>query len=856
MLLEFKLNGEQKSYECDDELSLLHYLRDVCGIMSPKDGCSGQAACGACMVKVNGKPTLSCVTKLAKLQGSDIITLEGFPERVRDTLARLFVKHGAVQCGFCTPGFLVRAAILLENNPAPSREEIALALKNNFCRCTGYKRIISAIQEAAQVLREGGVVDLPPAARAGGAHPKYDALNRALGRSPFVDDLRFEGMLHGALRYSDHPRARVLKIDTSEAERLSGVIRVFTAADIPGNRITGLIVKDWPMMVAEGEVTRYIGDVLATVVAESEEIARAAAQRIKAEYEVLEPLTDMREAEHSSIKVHEKGNLLEVCRFSRGEDVDQIIARSAHVARGVYETQRIEHAFLETETAIARPWGETGVELFSQGQGVYVDRSQVAAILGIPEDEVKVNLVPMGGGFGGKEDLTVQGHVALFAHVLRRVVKLHLTREDSLRMHPKRHPILMDYTLACDAKGALTALKARIIGDTGAYASVGMKVLERAAGHATGGYSVPNVDIEGKTLYTNNIPCGAMRGFGANQATYAMECCVEELCTQGGFDSWQFRYDNALVEGSTTATGQILDKSVGVRDTLLAVKDQYDKARYAGLACGIKNCGVGNGMPDDSVAKVEILAEGHAAVYHGWTEMGQGVNTVAVQILAGETGIAPEKIEVRVSTTDGAKAGMTTSSRGTSLLGNSLLEAIKPLKEDLKTHSLEELAGRTYTGYWVCDWSTKPGEPGDVVTHYSYSYATQLVTLDDEGKVDHVYAAHDAGRIMNPTLFESQIEGSVHMGLGYALSEDLPMEGGYLKSTRLRDLGILKAHETPPVTVIGIEVKDTHGPYGAKGVGEIGLVPTAGAVANALYKYDGVRRYKLPMRPYENKARS
>ena len=856
MAIEFKLNGELKSFEGDGDMTLLHYLRDVCGIMSPKDGCSAQAACGACMVQVNGKPTLSCVTKLAKLQGSEILTLEGFPQRVRDTLARSFVKHGAVQCGFCTPGFLVRAAILLESNPAPSPEEIKQALKNNFCRCTGYKRIISAIEEAARLLREGGEVELPAAARAGGAHPKYDALNRALGQSPFVDDLRFAGMLHGALKFSDHPRARVLSIDTSEAQALAGVIRVFTAQDIPGQRITGLIVKDWPMMVAVGEVTRYIGDVLASVVAETEALAREAVQLIKVEYEVLEPLTDMRDAEHSPIQVHENGNLLEVCRFSRGENVDRIIEQSAHVARGVYETQRIEHAFLETETAIARPWGEGGVELFSQGQGVYVDRSQIAVILGIPEEQLKVNLVPMGGGFGGKEDLSVQGHVALFAYALKRVVKLHLRREESLRMHPKRHPILMDYVLACDEKGMLTALKARIIGDTGAYASVGMKVLERAAGHATGGYTVPNVDIEGKTLYTNNIPCGAMRGFGANQATYAMECCVEELCAQGGFDSWQFRYDNALVEGSTTATGQVLDKSVGVRETLLAVKEQYDKARYPGLGCGIKNCGVGNGMPDDSVAEVEILPGGRAAVYHGWTEMGQGVNTVAVQILAGETGIAPEKIEVRVSTTDGAKAGMTTSSRGTSLLGNSLLEAIKPLKEDLKTKTLEELAGRTYTGYWVCDWSTKPGDPGDVVTHYSYSYATQLVTLDEEGFVDHVYAAHDAGKIMNPTLFASQIEGSVHMGLGYALSEDLPMEGGRLKSTRLRDLGILKAHETPPVTVIGIEVKDTHGPYGAKGVGEIGLVPTAGAVANALFKYDGKRRYKLPMRPYENKARS
>ncbi|MCP4221371.1 MAG: molybdopterin-dependent oxidoreductase, partial [bacterium] len=728
-------------------------------------------------------------------------------------------------------------------------EEITAAIKSNYCRCTGYLKIVEAIQLAAESLKENKAIDFDNSGKVGTGYPKYDAYEKAIGQSHFVDDMIFDNMLHAALKFSDYPRATVRKIDVSEAEEIEGVIRIFTYKDIPegGERYNGLIVRDWPLMVAEGENTRYIGDVLAGVVAETKAIAVEAAAAIKIDYDVLEPLTDMKKAENSPIRVHEDGNLLETCTVLRGEKVEEIFKNSAHVVSGSFETQRVEHAFMETEAAVCLPWEEDGIELFSQTQGVYVDRKQIARLLGVPEAKVKVTLVPNGGGFGGKEDMSVQGHVALYAYLLKSTVKLHLSRDESIRMHPKRHPMIMDYTVGCDDKGMLTAVKARIIGDTGAYASVGMKVLERAAGHSTSAFHVPNVDLIAKTLYTNNVPCGAMRGFGANQATYAFESCLDMLCEKGNFDRWQFRYDNALVEGSMTATGQILHKGVGVRETLLAVKDEFYKAKYAGLACGIKNCGVGNGMSDFSEIKIEINATDHIVLHHGWTEMGQGVHTVGLQVLCSETGIAPESVEVIVSTPNEALSGMTTSSRGTSLIGNAVLDGARKLKKDLDSHSLEELVGKTYLGRWSFDESTKPGAPGPVITHYSYSYATQLVVLDESGKIDTVHAAHDAGKIMNPILFESQIQGAVHMGLGYALREDLPMEGGFLKTTRLNKLGVLKAHETPKINVIGVEVKDPLGPYGAKGVGEIGLVPTAGAVANAFYQFDKIRHYKLPM---------
>ena len=426
---------------------------------------------------------------------------------------------------------------------------------------------------------------------------------------------------------------------------------------------------------------------------------------------------------------------------------------------------------------------------------------------------------------------------------------MHLSREESIIMHPKRHPVWMDITLECDGKGMLTHLKLRAIGDTGAYASVGTKVMERVAGHASGGYFIPSVDIESLTVYTNNIPSGAMRGFGVNQVVFALESCIDELCEKGGFDRWKFRYDNALVSGKMTTTGQVLDKGVGIRACLLALKDHFYSAKYAGLACGIKNSGVGNGMTDFSDVKIRILPGGRVLIEHGWTEMGQGVHNMAIQTLHQETGIDAYVIDVVVDTDADIPTGMTTSSRATALLGNAIIDASISLRNDLKNKSLDQLTGTTYTGKYYCDWTTKPGADVEkIVTHYSYGYAAQLVVLDDKGEIEKVYAAHDAGKIMNPMLFEGQIQGAVHMGVGYALTEDLPMENSRLVSTKLHDCGVLTAMQTPDMEVIGIEEEDPVGPYGAKGIGEIGLVPTAAAVANALYAFDGIRRRRLPMK--------
>jgi xanthine dehydrogenase molybdenum-binding subunit len=847
--MHFTLNGQGQEYDGDPERPLLSYLREDMGIISPKDGCAPQAACGCCAVQLNHKAVLACVIPMKKVAGGTVTTIEGIGEYRQRVFANAFVINGGVQCGFCIPGIVIQSNVLIQSNPKPGRAEIEKALTPHLCRCTGYKKIVDAVVCAAEAINKEEEVKLPEGnGQIGSRLPKYKAQELVLGQHKYVDDIFIEGMVFGALKFSDHPRARVLTIDTAAAETLKGVLGVFTAKDVPGRRTIGLIKQDWPLMVAEGETTHYIGDVLAAVAADSEAIARQAAALIQVTYEVLPPVTDMHQAmQPDSPAVHPGGNILSQTVTGRGNMAEARDA-SAFVAQGIFETQMIEHGFMEPECAIAYPV-QTGVEILSQSQGIYEDRVQIAKILGWPLEQVRVVMVPNGGGFGGKEDLSVQGHAALMAVLLNRPVKVRMNRDESIAFHPKRHPIWMDYSIGCDSAGMFTFVKVRFVGDTGAYASVGMKVLERSAGHATGAYYFPVTDVEAAAVYTNNIPCGAMRGFGVNQATFGLESLLDELCQQGGFDRWQFRYDNALQDGHMTATGQVIEGGAGVRQTLLAVKDAFYRAKYAGLACGIKNTGIGNGMPDASKVRVTIAAPDRVVVDHGWTEMGQGVNTVVVQVLCQETGLHPGLVEVRIDTQAGQEAGMTTASRATSLVGNALIDACRALKADLATKSLADLVGRVYEGQWVVDWTTKPGALTEkVYTHYSYSYATQLVTLTEAGKIEKITAAHDAGRIFNPTLFEGQLEGSIHMGLGYAISEEMPMKDGRPVTTRLRKMGILRAKEMPEMEIIGVEVPDPYGPYGAKGVGEIGLVPTAGAVANALFQFDGVRRYRLPMR--------
>jgi selenium-dependent xanthine dehydrogenase len=849
-IVEFTLNGRHVSVSYEEGAHLLELLRESFGIHTVKDGCSPEGYCGCCTVLLDGNPVPACSKKPDQIAGREVVTLDGIPEAERRTLAEAFVREGAVQCGFCTPGIMVRAVSLIRSGRAGKKAAVETALTPHLCRCTGYKRIVRAIQSAARA-GDGTATTATKAGDSGSgvgtSAEHYQGLDLALGTKPFMADLSVPGMLHAAVLLSKHARGRVVAIDPAAALAAPGVVRVVTAADVPGERFVGLIVRDWPVFVAVGETTRCVGDVLALVVADTQAHARKAAELVAVKYEVLAPVTDPFEAlSPDAPAIHPRGNLLEVCAFSRG-DVDAALAASAHVERQTFRTQRIEHAFLEPEACLAVPRGD-GLKVYSQGQGVHDDQLQIAAVLGVQREAVEVELVSTGGAFGGKEDLSIQAQTALAAYLLGVPVRTVLTRAQSILLHPKRHPLTLDYAVGCDAEGRLTAVRARIVGDTGAYASVGMKVLERAAGHSCGPYRVPNVDVEAKTVYTNNPPSGAMRGFGANQAAFAIEGMLDRLAAKVGLDGYDIRERNVLASGDRFATGQRMNESCGVRATLEAARAAYKGARFAGIACGIKNTGIGNGMQDIGRVKLLVLPGGKLEIRTGYTEMGQGLFTILRQVVHSEAGVAPEVMTVRTTSDLSVLCGMTTASRATALGSTAAQFAARKLAAAMNGGGLAALEGREFGGEFICDFTTKPGEnTDDPVTHMTFGYATQVVILDDAGKLKKVVAAHDVGRAMNPSHCAGQIEGAVHMGLGYALSEDLPVKDGVPVSTRLRDLGILRASEVPEIEVILVEVPDRVGAYGAKGVGEIGLVPTAGAVAGALFAFDGKRRHTLPM---------
>jgi len=884
--LSFQLNGKSRGVSYEEGMNLLDVLRDECGVTSPKDGCAPQGACGCCTVMVEGRAILSCLRKPESVEGKSVTTLEGLPEGKRHILAEAFVREGGVQCGYCTPGIAARIVSLLDRTPTVNEDQVRKALNGHICRCTGYQRIVDAVLTAADAWQEealpedGGPrrADVFGSARGlqrrspgegsgvGGNGLRYRGAEQTLGDKPYVADLSIDGMLHGAVVLSRHPRAVVLEIDTSAILETPGVERVLTAEDIPGSRLVGLIRKDWPVFVAQGETTRCVGDVLALVLADTRFHAKLAAEALEesVRYQVMEPVADPVEAlREGSPAVHEGGNLLDVCAYARG-DVEAALAGSAHIVERTFVTQRIEHAFLEPEACLAVPAGaalpgadaegaDARLKVFTQGQGVHDDQAQVASVLGVDPEAVDVELVSNGGAFGGKEDLSIQAQTALAALLTGRAVRTILTREQSIRMHPKRHPITLRYRAGADAEGHLTAVRARITGDTGAYASVGMKVLERAAGHSCGPYRVPAVDIEARTVYTNNPPCGAMRGFGANQASFAIEGVMDLLAEKVGIDGYDIRERNILAPGDRFATGQVMADSCGIRQTLEAVRDVYKEATYAGIGCGIKNTGIGNGMDDSGRVLLHVGEDGRLEILTGYTEMGQGLFTVLRQVVHQETGLPVDAMDVRTASDPRVVCGMTTASRATALLTAAGRIAAEKLAADLdpgtgETVALASLTGREYHGEYVCDFTTKPGaDVADPVTHMTFSYATQVVILDDEGRLERVVAAHDVGRAINPVLCAGQIEGGVHMGLGYALSEDFPCTDGVPDSLLLRDLGILKAKDTPEIEVILVEVPDEVGGYGSKGVGEIGLVPTAGAVAAALHAFDGKRRFRLPM---------
>ena len=915
-ILRFTLNGHSTEASYEPGMHLLEVLREECGVTSAKNGCAPEGACGCCLVMIDGRPALSCLRKPEQMDGHQIVTLDGIPDETRRIIADAFVLEGGVQCGFCIPGIVVRAASLIEHGKTGDRDAIAKALDGHICRCTGYGRIIDAIQTAGEAIHDSR--QLPEEPRRHhffgedyGLHrnPKYgdgrgDCVGaslarqggheQTLGEKPFVDDMRAPGMLHGAMVPTAHPRARVLKIHTEAAAAMPGIVRVLTAADVPGNRATGLNDPDMPVFVAEGELTCCVADFLAMVVADTQFHARQAAKQVKVDYEVLEPITDPFDAlKPGSQLVHQEGtfaprpsNLLQpVTAFTRG-DVDAALASAAQVIDATFHTQPVDIAFLEPEACLVIPQGK-GVKVHTDSQGSIYDQQQIAKVLKLEPGDVEIALAASGGAFGAKEELSIQAQTAVAAHLLGKPVKTVLTREQSTQHHVKRHPMTIHLTVGADAEGHLLAVRSRIVADAGGYHTTSAKCALRAACHTCGPYRVPNVDVESKAVYTNNPNSGAMRGFGSNQAQFAMEGVMDILAEKIGVDGWDIRMRNILNPGDEFATGQVMRESVrGMKASMEAVKDLYKKARYKGIGCGIKSTGLGNGTTEGGYITIRVVEGPRLEILNGYTEMGQGIFTATMQAVCEETGLPSSIMHVSWDEEHGRKCGETWASRGTTLSMAAARQAAQKLAADIASQvrlkpdtttdnrsvrlqadqttddrsvrlqadqalaALDQLVGQEYYGEYVLSFTTRPGTPEWVLnknTHLTFSYSTQVVFLDDQGRLRRVVAAHDVGRAINPRLCAEQMEGGVHMGLGYALSEDFPSTGGVPHSLAMRDFGLVPAKHMPEVDVILIEVPDEVGGYGAKGVGEIGCVATAGAVAGALHSYDGIRRFRLPM---------
>jgi len=843
-MFEFTLNQNVVSVEADK--NLLAYLREDARLTSVKDACS-EGVCGSCSVLVNGKALRACTLTLAKIHGKEITTAEGISAREQRIYADAFGEAGAVQCGFCMPGVLISAKSLLDHNPRPTLAEVKAAIRYNLCRCTGYAKIERAIELAAKAFRdEPGAETEDGGAGIGTRAIRLDATEKLLGTGEFVDDMQVEGMLHGAVLRSKYPRALVRKIDISRAQLFPGVFSVLTAKDVPGERLIGHIVHDWPVMIAEGEETRYVGDALALVAATTKEAARQALELIGVEYEELPALLSPQAALASDApRLHPNGNLLSETIMKRG-DAEKAIAAGCHVVTERYSTPRQEHAFIEPESALAIPALEGPMTVYTAGQSVYDDHREIVRMLGVGAEKVRVISKYVGGGFGGKEDMSVQHHAALLAWHSGRPVKLTLSRKESFRVHPKRHPMEMEYTTACDENGKVTAVRARILADTGAYASLGGPVLQRACTHGAGPYQIENVDIVGRSVYTNNIPSGAFRGFGVTQTCFAMESNLNLLAKMVGISPWEIRYRNAIEPGGVLSNGQIADEGTALKETLLAVKDVMDAHPDAGIACAFKNSGKGVGVKD--VGRVKLKVEnGSVTIMTSAACMGQGIATVLVQIVAQSTGLEKSRIKVHApDTMVTPDSGTSTASRQTLVTGEAARRAGIALKEDLDHHLLVELEGKEYYREYDCVTDPMTSDKPNRVSHVAYGYATQVVILDEAGMVKRVVAAHDVGKAINVNGVEGQIEGGVTMGLGFALTEEFTVRNG-APAVTLGTLGLLRSTQVPEIDCRIVEKNPSELAYGAKGVGEIVMVATAPAVACAYFQRDGVKRNTLPL---------
>ncbi len=856
----FTVNGQVVTTR--KKQTLLRFLRDELHLTSVKDGCS-QGACGACTVIIDGKTCKACVPTTDRLEGKNILTVEGLSKWESEVFTYAYGEAGAVQCGFCIPGMVMCTKALLDVNPDPTEAEIKYAIRNNYCRCTGYVKIIAAVKLAAKILREG---EIPAKSeddwKVGSRVHRLDVEEKVLGFGKYPDDFYMDGMCYGSALRSKYPRARVISVDASAAKALPGVVAVLTAEDIPGENKIGHLKHDQYTLIPVGGLTHYLGDAVALVAAEDMETVERAKKLIKVEYEVLPAVHSIEEAAAPDAPLvfdEEESNVQAHKHVSRG-NAKEVIKNAKHVITQHFETPWTEHAFLEPECAVAYIDEDGDVRIISTDQDAYCTFHECSLMLGT--DKVKAENALVGGGFGGKEDMTVQHHAALLAYRTGRPVKVRLTRAESLLIHPKRHHFVMDFTMGCDENGRILGVKAKVASDTGAFASLGGPVLERACTHAAGPYAYENFEIEGTAYYTNNPPAGAFRGFGVTQTCFATETLLNMMADEIGITPWEIRYRNAIRPGGVLPNGQIVDESTGLAETLEAVKEEYDAAMAAGkpvgLACAMKNAGVGVGIPDWGRAKLIVEEDQKLHIYAGASCIGQGLGTVLVQMVVSNTDLRRDDIVYeRSNTWIAPDSGTTSGSRQTMITGEAVRRACEKLMEAKKDgKTLADLAGQEFYGEYLAKTDPLGADVPNPVSHVAYGYATQVCILDSKSrKIDTMIAAHDVGKAVNPLSCEGQIEGGVVMSLGFALTERYPIDENCKPIDKFGALGLFRTHEIPKIKAIVIDKPGLNVACGAIGIGEITSIPTAPAVTDAYYRLDGERRFTLPISgtPYERK---
>jgi CO/xanthine dehydrogenase Mo-binding subunit/aerobic-type carbon monoxide dehydrogenase small subunit (CoxS/CutS family) len=915
--IRLTVNGEQIEARVDPGMSLLTFLREELGLTGAKDGCS-EGMCGACMVIVDGRARQACVLNMNRVQGCRVETIESLSDGDHlHPLQYAMVREGAIQCGFCTPGLVMAAKALLDSNPDPSEEEIKAALRRNVCRCTGYRPIATAVQKAARMLREGvravPAIQLFPADDqvVGKAVARVDGVDKVTGRLRYSADLKVEGMLHAKVLRAAYPHARLVSLDCKVAESAPGVVAVLTARDVPGRNRFGIIRKDQPVLAEEK--VRYLGEPVAAVYAESEKEAEAALALIQVEYELLPVIENPQQAlAEEAVRVHEEGNL--TCHIPiRKGDVEQGFAQADVIVEGEYFTPTVEHGYLEPEAGLAEPGEDANVTVYVGSQSSIHDQEDIAAALDLPLEKVRVVHMPMGGGFGGKEDITVQIIAALGAIKTGRPVKFVWTRGESLLASGKRHAEWLRYRTGATREGKLVAAEIEIYGDGGAYASATDAVLFRSAAFSCGPYSVPNVKTDVYGTFTNNPPGCAFRGFGNPQVTFAAEIQMDRLAEALGMNPVDFRLKNILDAGDMTITGHVLQHSVGARSTLEAVREAVagtglpdpppGKDIGVGYAASYKNVGLGSGMEDGAGAHLILQPDGDVLLRQGAMDMGQGSDTAMVQIAAQALGVPFNRVRWHVGDTAQDPSGwMTTASRQTFVTGNAVYQAAKGLRSDLCAYVAEELglpagdATLSNGAFYLKDGGERLGllddvaaraaaegraferevfyvapltypvpgyvgpdpvpgqDPEETQLHFAYSFAAQaaIVSVDkstNRVEVLKVISASDVGEPINPQGIKGQIEGGIVMGMGYGLSEEYRLEAGRPVTSSYGRLGLPRITDTPEMDAITISNAHPEGPYGAKGMGELPMSPTAAAIANAVYDAVGARVQSLPITP-------